>query len=114
MLTNEYIVKWYFKIIRMIFKRLLITLFQIVKVLDQIQQKLEETMATLQNFKDLLAAVDVETNRIADKIAALVAQLESGSLTEAEETEVLAGLTAAADRLKTIGHDPQNPIPPIA
>ncbi len=93
--------------------RILHSLLQIESSLDRIQQKLETTMATLQNFKDLLAAVDVETNRIAAKIAALVAQLEAGGMTDAEEAEVLAGLSAQVDRLKTIGADSSNPIPPV-
>lgn len=68
-------------------------------------------MATLQNFKDLLAGVDEETNRIAAKIDELVAKLEAGGMSEAEEAEALEGLTAVADRLKTIGADPADPIP---
>lgn len=81
-------------------------------MIDRIHLKLEKTMATLQNFKDLLAAIDAETDRLAKKIADLVAQLTAGGMTEAQETQALAGLTAVADRLKTIGADPTNPIPP--
>ncbi len=94
-------------------RRLLKTLLLIESALDRIQQKQEKIMANLQTFKDLLAAVDEETTRIADKIEALVAQLESGSLSEAEEAEVLVGLQAQVDRLKTIGHDPADPVPPV-
>ncbi len=94
-------------------RRLLKTLLLIESALDRIQQKQEKIMANLQTFKDLLAAVDEETTRIADKIEALVAQLESGSLSEAEEAEVLAGLQSQVDRLKTIGHDPADPVPPV-
>ncbi len=79
--------------------------------LDNIQTKLENTMATLQNFKDLLDAIDTETTRIAAKIDELVAKLAAGGMTEAEEAEVLAGLSAVSDHLKTIGADPVNPIP---
>lgn len=88
-------------------------LLLIEAALDRIQQKQEILMANLQNFKDLLAAVDIETTRIADKIADLVSQLESGGLSEAAEAEVLAGLQAQVDRLKTIGHNPADPIPPV-
>lgn len=97
----------------MFFKRLLKTLRQIESALDRIQQKTEQAMASLQSFKDLLAAVDVETNRIAAKIDELVAKLEAGGMTEAEEEEALAGLSATADRLKTIGANPADPIPPV-
>src|SRR5678816_4288487 len=86
-------------------------LHAIEETTDRIQIKLEATMATLQNFKDLLAAVDAETNRIAAKIESLVGGLQSGSMSEAEEAEALAGLQATADRLKTIGADSANPIP---
>ncbi len=68
-------------------------------------------MATLQSFKDLLTAIDAETNRIAAKIDELVAKLGAGGMTEAEEAEALASLSAVSDRLKTIGTDPANPIP---
>lgn len=87
------------------------SLLRIETALDRIQQKLETAMATLTSFKDLLAAVDAETNRIAAKIQSLVDQLAAGGMTEAEEAEALSGLTAVADRLKTIGADPANPIP---
>ncbi len=69
-------------------------------------------MATAQNFKDLLAAIDAETTRIATKIEDLLAQLQAGGgMTSAEETEALAGLQTVADHLKTIGVDPANPVP---
>lgn len=84
---------------------------RIETALDRIQQKLEGTLATLQNFKDLLAAVDAETTRIGDKIQELVDKLEAGGMADAEEAEALAGLSAAADRLKSIGSDPSDPIP---
>jgi predicted Ser/Thr protein kinase len=92
---------------------LLKTLIHIETVLDRIQQKVENTMATLQNFKDLLAAVDAETNRIAAKIEELVGQIGGGGLNETEEAEALAGLTAVAERLKTIGASSTNPVPPV-
>lgn len=97
----------------MFFKKLLKQLLLTDKVLDHIQQKMETIMASLQNFKDLLAAVDAETNRIAAKIQSLVDGLSGGGMTDAEEAEALAGLSAVADRLKTIGADPSNPVPPV-
>lgn len=85
---------------------------QLDQALDTLQQKADKLMASLQNVKDLAAAIDVETTRIANKIDELVAKLAAGGMTEEEEAEALSLLTAQADRLKTIGHDPQNPIPP--
>lgn len=98
----------------MFFRKFLATLIEIETTLDRIQQKMETMMPTLQNFKDLLAAVDAETNRIAAKIQSLVDQLGGGGMSDAEEAEALAGLSAVADRLKTIGADPSNPVPPVA
>lgn len=96
----------------MLFKRLVKQLLLVETVLERIQQKMETLMASLQNFKDLLAGVDAETNRIAARIEELVAQIGGGGLTEAEEEEALAGLTAVAERLKTIGASSTDPIPP--
>lgn len=90
------------------------TLLEIESALDRIQEKAEHAMATLQSFKDLLAAVDAETTRIANKIDELVAKLEAGGMSASEEAEVQEGLTALSDRLKKIGADPAQPIPPTA
>jgi len=70
-----------------------------------------EIMATLEQFKAALSAVDAETTRIGDYIATLLAQLNRTDLTEAQEAEVLAGLQAAADRLKTVGTSVEQPVP---
>lgn len=96
-----------------VMKFLLKFLVEIDERLDQIQQKLETAMATLQSFKDLLAAVDVETNRIAAKIDEFVAKEKAGDMSAAEETQALDGLTAVADRLRTIGANPTDPVPPV-
>lgn len=80
-------------------------------LLDLNQQKLETLMAKLQDFKDLLAAVDAETTRIATKIDELLDKLRNGGMTEEEEAEALTDLSNLSERLKTIGHDPTDPIP---
>ncbi len=68
-------------------------------------------MANLQDFKDALAKVDAETTRIGDYIKQLVDQLKAGGMTDAQEAEALAGLTAAADRLKAVGTSVEEPVP---
>ncbi len=90
---------------------LLTSLTNCEAAVDRIQTKLETIMAKLQDFKDLLAAVDAETTRIALKIDELVGKLNAGGMTEAEEAEVLAQLSAHAAQLKAIGHDPNDPVP---
>lgn len=56
----------------------------------------------VQDFRDLLAAADAETNRIADRIAELMATVHSG-LTDAEADEIKAGLTAEVEKLRGVG-----------
>lgn len=78
---------------------------------NRINQRLETTMATLQNFKDLLAAVNTETDRIAAKAQTLLDHVSDSGLTGPEEEEILAEGAAIVARLKSVGADPQNPIP---
>jgi hypothetical protein len=68
-------------------------------------------MASLNTFTELLTAVDAETTRIGAKIQTLIDQLAAGGLSAEEEATVLAGLGAAADKLKGIGVDPADPVP---
>lgn len=60
-------------------------------------------MATIQDFRDAITQIDTETTRIAQVITDLVAQLQGGGLTAAEETEAYTKLKAAADALKLVG-----------
>jgi hypothetical protein len=60
---------------------------------------------TKELFQETLASIDQETTRVGVKIDELVAKLQTGGLSAEEEAEVLAGLTAAADKLKAIGKD---------
>lgn len=95
--------------------KLLTSLLDVFKdfnsALDRIQQKMEILMATLQNFKDLVAGINTETDRLAAKIDAFIAGQNAGGMTPAEEDAALADLQAVSDRLKTIGADSTNPIP---
>lgn len=68
-------------------------------------------MATKADFDALLAAVDAETTRIANKIQELIDRLGQGGLTVEEEAAVLTELSAASARLRTIGADPADPVP---
>ncbi len=95
-----------------LFKRLIDRLMELNRLLDETQGKLEKAMATSKDFLDLLAAMDAETTRIATKLDELLAKLQAGGMSEAEEAEVFAAANALSDRLKTIGTDPVTPIPP--
>jgi len=68
-------------------------------------------MPTVAQFETAFAEVDAETTRIGDYIASVVAQLNRTDLTDAQETEALAKLQAAADRLKGVGKSVETPIP---
>lgn len=70
-------------------------------------------MATVAQFQAALAAVDAETTRIAAKIDALIAELNADALDSAQEEAAFAGLQAAADRLRLVGVDVANPVPPV-
>lgn len=69
-------------------------------------------MATKQSFDDLRTAMDDETNALAAKIDALTAKIAAGGMSAEEEAAVLADFTAISERLKTLGADPAEPIPP--
>lgn len=62
------------------------------------------TMAvpTIDEFRDLLSQADAETNRIAQRIADLMASIVPG-MSEADANEVKAGLQAEVDKLKGVG-----------
>jgi len=70
-------------------------------------------MARPVSWDALLAAFDGETTRIANKIQRLLDQIIAGGMTELEEDEVQASLQAQVDRLKLVGADPVEPIPPV-
>lgn len=70
---------------------------------DRITLKLEKLMATAQQFTDALKQADDETNRISQTMTDLIAKLQSGGLSSAEEDAALASLQGLADKLKTVG-----------
>lgn len=97
----------------MFFKRFIRQLLLAEQVLDLIQQKMETIMATAQNFKDLVVAINAETDRLAAKIQAFIDAENAGGLTPAEEEAHLADLQSVVDRLKVVGANPADPIPPV-
>lgn len=66
-------------------------------------------MATIQDFRDAIHEIDVETNRISALILDLLSQIAAGGLTAAEETEALDQIKAAAESLKAVGATPPTP-----
>lgn len=80
-------------------------------ILDRLQQLEQTIMAKLEDFQAALTAVDAETTRIGDYIQQLLGQLTRTDLTDAQETTILAGLQAAADRLKNVGTSVTAPVP---
>lgn len=82
------------------------------------QLKLNE-MATKAEFEAAFQVVTDALNNIGDDITRLTEQLQDGSLTEAEEADVLAQLTALGDRAKEIAgrtpeaQEPTEPTDPV-
>lgn len=66
-------------------------------------------MALSQEVKDAFAKVDAATNLVADRIKALADQIAAGGT---DTAEIVSQLNAEADRLTSIGADPNNPVPP--
>jgi len=68
-------------------------------------------MALPQPVLDSFKAIDDETTRVADLFASLLAEIKVG-MTQAAIDEVVKTGTAAADRLRGIAKNPDDPIPP--
>lgn len=79
--------------------------------LDRIQLQLEKVTMKLQDFTDLLTAVNTETDLLAAKIQKLMEQVSGSSLTGEEEATILAGLQAVKNRLTVMAADPADPVP---
>ena len=92
---------------------LMTLLIHIEEAVDRINHKWEALMATVQNFKDLVTALNDATNTIAARIEALIAKLNDTGISAAEEDAALAGLQTAADNLKTLGQNPADPVPTV-
>lgn len=70
-------------------------------------------MKTAQDWADLMEKMDNETTRIGDVFTDIFGKLRNGGLTAEEEEALFARGEAHAARLVTLGHDPDNPIPPV-
>ena len=65
-------------------------------------------------LEDLVSALDTETNAIAAKLDKLQSELSAAIANgQAPKPETLAALSAISDRLKSLGADPAQPIPPV-
>lgn len=79
---------------------------------DCLKRKVNYLMKTAEEFRTAIKAIDTETTRIADKIDELMERLDAGGLTTEEEEEIHAELSGVTERLRAIGHDPNDPVPP--
>lgn len=68
-------------------------------------------MAIPQSVTDALAQLDAETTAVGVYVEGLRDLVKTG-MTAAEVNTVATGMTAVADRLKGLAHDPQNPVDP--
>lgn len=85
----------------------------------RIETKLDRLIAlqekTMGQLEDLVTAIDAETNAVAARIDHLGSELASAlAAGQAPKAETLAALSTISDRLKSLGADPANPVPPPA
>ena len=74
-------------------------------------RQIQTIMTTLQEFKDLLARVDVATTNIAADLVRLADQIAKGGLTSEEETEISEALKLAAEKLEAVAAvNPESPV----
>lgn len=94
------------------------TLDQIREIVYENNQKLKN-MPTKAEFEAAFGVVTEALNNIGEDITRLTEQLADGSLSEAEEADVLAQLTALGDRAKEIAgrtpeaQEPEEPTDPV-
>lgn len=74
--------------------------------LTTLNERMRELMATVEEMRATIADIDVETTRVADEIAELVARIEAGGMSAAEEAQVKADLDAQLAKLRAVGHTP--------
>lgn len=95
---------------------------QILAQLNILQTKVDTMAATVTDIKNLVAAIDNETNAVAAKVDAQTAAIQDlkdklaagGSVSQADLDAIKDGLEPISARLTAIGADASNPIPPNA
>lgn len=73
--------------------------------------KVDKLMALADDIKKAIADLDKETTDIATVQAALVAKIKNG-MSDQEVADIKASFGTLGDRLKSLGVDPTNPVPP--
>jgi hypothetical protein len=81
-------------------------------VITAIHKGEQQLMAFKNDVDSLVAEMNTETDQIASRIDGLVKQLQNGGTSAADQAAVTSQLTAISARLKSLGSDPANPIPP--
>lgn len=78
---------------------------------DCLKRKVDYLMKNAEEFSAAIAAIDAETTRIADKLEELFDRITEGGMTAEEEDATYAELGGLLTRMRSIGHDPVNPVP---
>lgn len=81
------------------------------EILHEIHTLKQLIMATKEQFQAALAEMSTGLDNIAADIQRLTDQLQTGNLSEAEETEVFTQLRAVADRINQIADVTPEPTP---
>jgi septal ring factor EnvC (AmiA/AmiB activator) len=74
---------------------------------EQLEEGINQIMATQAEFEARLIEADLETDRLALEIQALRDQIAAGGMTAAAEADVLARLDATIAKLKGVGKPPE-------
>ena len=67
-------------------------------------------MAKFVDVESAIDAINTETNNLAARVDAIIAQI-GGGISATDADTIVTQLTAVSDRLKGIGADQSNPIP---
>ena len=86
---------------------------QVLQGIHRLERQMEQIMASNAQFAEALARVDVATTRIGADIQTLLARIQAGGLSEAEEAQVLTDIGTRAAALEAIADSVENPVPPL-
>lgn len=76
-----------------------------------LNKKVGSIMARLGEVEKLISDINDATNQVADRITALTDKL-STNMTGEEVDQIKTDLQASVDRLKVLGANPSQPVPP--